>query len=157
MTERIVKITLDEGSIKKRSPQAEHEKSVAIADLLDENLFQPHCMQGGPYELHLSIADGRLIFDITSEKTDKARAALSIKPLRGVIRDYFMICESYYEALTNKGGAASPGKIEAIDMGRRGVHNEGSEALQNLLKDRIKVDFPTSRRLFTLICVLHIK
>ncbi len=153
MTNRIAKITLDEGSIKKRSKEAEHEKSVAIADLMGENSFEPHCMQGGPYDLHLSISEGRLIFDITSEKSEKAKAVLSIAPLRGVIRDYFMICESYYEALS----ASNPSKLEAIDMGRRGVHNEGSEALQELLKGRINVDFPTSRRLFTLICVLHIK
>ena len=150
---RLTSITLDEASIKKRSQQAEHEKSVAIADLLDENLFHPLCMSGGPYALHLSIAEGRLIFDITSEKDDKARAALSIAPLRSVIRDYFMVCESYYAALKD----TSACKVEAIDMGRRGVHNEGSEELQSLLKDRITVDFPTARRLFTLICVLHIK
>ena len=153
MTDRIIKITLDESSIKKRSMEAEHEKSVAIADLRAENLFQPLCMHGGPYEVHLSISEGRLVFDITSEKGEKAKAVLAIQTLRGVIRDYFMICESYYEALK----IASPSKLEAIDMGRRGVHNEGSEALQTLLKDRIKVDFPTARRLFTLICVLHIK
>lgn len=152
-TDRIIKFSLDEGSIKKRSMEAEHEKTVAITDLMHENTFQPLCMQGGPYEVILSVADGRLIFDITSEKGEKAKAVLAIQPLRGVIRDYFMICESYYEALK----AATPGKIEAIDMGRRGVHNEGSEKLQTLLKGRIKVDFATSRRLFTLICVLHIK
>ncbi len=152
MTERI-KITLDERSIKPRSMEAEHEKTIAITDLLHENSFQPLCMKGGPYALHLSIAEGRLIFDITSDKGEKAKAALSIAPLRGVIRDYFMICESYYAALKNP----SAHKLEAIDMGRRGVHNEGSEKLQAMLKDRIKVDFPTARRLFTLICVLHIK
>jgi len=153
MTGRINKITLDEGSIKKRSKEAEHEKIVAIADLMGENSFEAHCMKGGPYDLHLSISEGRLIFDITSQLGEKAKAVLSIAPLRGVIRDYFMICESYYEALS----ASNPSKLEAIDMGRRGVHNEGSEALQELLKGRITVDFPTSRRLFTLICVLHIK
>jgi uncharacterized protein (UPF0262 family) len=153
MTERIVRISLDESSMKKRSPEAEHERNVAIADLLDDNLFQPLCMQGGPYQVHLSIADGRLIFDIASEKGDKARAALPMQPLRSTVRDYFMICESYYEALKTAGAC----KIEAIDMGRRGVHNEGSEALQKVLKGRIKIDFPTARRLFTLICVLHIK
>jgi uncharacterized protein (UPF0262 family) len=79
--------------------------------------------------------------------------ALAVQPLRGTIRDYFMICESYYEALKSPG----PSKLEAIDMGRRGVHNEGSEILQEMLKDRVKIDFPTARRLFTLICVLHIK
>lgn len=153
MTNRITQITLDESSIKKRSPEAEHEKAVAIADLMGDNSFQPLCMKGGPYNLHLSVADGRLIFDITSETGEKAKAVLPIQSLRGVIRDYFMICESYYQALK----ATGTSKIEAIDMGRRGVHNEGSEKLQTLLKGRIQVDFPTARRLFTLICVLHIK
>lgn len=154
MTHRIGKITLDETSIKKRSMEAEHEKSVALADLKAENEFQPLCMKSdGPYDVHLSISEGRLILDITSEKGEKAKAVLPINSLRGIIRDYFMICESYYEALKN----ATAGKIEAIDMARRGIHNEGSEELQNILKDRIKVDFSTSRRLFTLICVLHIK
>jgi len=150
MTDRIIKITVDESL--KRSMEAEHEKSVAIADLRAENLFQPLCMKGGPYEVHLSIAEGRLIFDITSEKGEKTKAVLAIGALRGLIRDYFMICESYYEALKS-----SPAKLEAIDMGRRGIHNEGSEALQEILKGRINVDFPTARRLFTLICVLHIR
>jgi uncharacterized protein (UPF0262 family) len=154
MSDRLIKITLDEGSIKKRSAEVEHERNIAIADLLDENMFQPLCMKGGPYELFLSVSDGRLIFDIASKGDGStAKAVLSIAPLRGIIRDYFMICESYYEALK----VASPGKIEAIDMGRRGVHNEGSETLQEVLKGRISVDFPTARRLFTLICVLHIK
>jgi len=153
VTERIVKITLDESTIKTRSKEVEHEKSVAIADLLDENMFQPHCMSGGPYEVHLSIAEGRLVFDITSEQDSKAKAVLPLQSLRGVVRDYFMICESYYEAL----GTVTACKLEAIDMGRRGIHNEGAEALQTVLNGRIKVDFPTARRLFTLICVLHIK
>jgi uncharacterized protein (UPF0262 family) len=153
MSNSLIRITMDEVSIKKRSKEAEHEKTVAIADLLDENLFEPHCMSGGPYVLHLSIADGRLIFDIESDKKETAKAVLSIAPLRGIIRDYFMICESYYEALKEIGA----GKLEAIDMGRRGVHNEGSEELQSMLKGRINIDFPTARRLFTLICVLHIK
>ncbi len=101
----------------------------------------------------LSILDGRLIFDIESEKAEKAQAALSIAPLRGLIRDYFMICESYYEALKD----SKSHKLEAIDMARRGVHNEGAEALQELFKGRIVFDAVTSRRLFTLICVLHIR
>src|SRR5579872_1211208 len=98
MTNRLTHITLDESSIKSRSMEAEHEKTIAITDLLHENSFQPLCMKGGPYALYLSIKDGRLIFDITSDTGEKAQAALSIAPLRGLIRDYFMICESYYEA-----------------------------------------------------------
>lgn len=155
MSERICKITLDQNSFKKtRSPEAEHERDVAIADLLDENVFEPKCMRNGPYEIHLSIADGRLVMDVhSSDGRDKAKVVLSIAPLRGVVRDYFMICESYYDALK----ASNASRLEAIDMGRRGIHNEGSEAVQNLLKDRIHIDFQTARRLFTLVCVLHIK
>jgi len=153
MTNRLTAITLDEDTIKKRSMEAEHEKTVAITDLLHENSFQPLCMKGGPYALHLSVSEGRLIFDITSETGEKARAALPIAPLRGLIRDYFMICESYYQALKD----TKSHKLEAIDMARRGVHNEGSQALQELFTSRITFDTQTSRRLFTLICVLHIK
>jgi len=155
MSERISNITLDESSIKKkRSIEAENERNVAIADLLDENTFEPKCMQNGPYSVHLSVADGKLVMDVHSgDGKETSKVQLSIAPMRGIIRDYFMICESYYEALKNN----TPSRLEAIDMGRRGVHNEGSEAVQNLLKDRIHIDFPTARRIFTLVCVLHIK
>ncbi len=152
MSERIAKIELDQRATK-RSKEAEHERNVAIADLLDENTFEPMCMQDGPYDIVLGVSDGRLVLDVNSVSGKTSRVVLSIAPLRGIIRDYFMICESYYDALKD----ASCGKIEAIDMGRRGVHNEGSELLQEVLKDRIIVDFPTARRLFTLICVLHLK
>lgn len=154
MTERIHRITLDEGSIKHRTMEVEHERSVAIADLLGDNMFEPVGMQAGPYDVHLSIAEGRLVFDITSPATDKkTKVALSVQPLRSIIRDYFLICESYYEALKN----STPAKLEAVDMGRRGMHNEGSDMLRELLEGKIVVDHRTSRRLFTLICVLHIK
>ena len=152
--ERIANITLDESSMKKRSPEAEHERNVAIADLLDENSFEPHCMKSGPYNVQLAIEDGKLILGVHSPQEEKhAKVILSVTPLRSIIRDYFMIFDSYQAALSS----ANPSKIEAIDMGRRGVHNEGSEMLQEILKDRIVVDFPTARRLFTLICVLHIR
>jgi uncharacterized protein (UPF0262 family) len=153
MSERIDTIVLDESSIKHRTHEVEHERNVAIADLRDENLFQPFCMTDGPYGVHLRIEEGRLVFDITGASQQKGKVVLAIQPLRGTIRDYFMMCESYYAAIK----LASPGKLEAIDMGRRGVHNEGAEILQTMLKDRVKIDFPTARRLFTLICVLHIK
>ena len=152
MSERIAKIELDQRATT-RSKEATHERNVAIADLLDENTFEPMCMQDGPYDIVLGVSDGRLVLDVNSVSGKTSRVLLSIAPLRGIIRDYFMICESYYDALKD----ASCGKIEAIDMGRRGVHNEGSELLQEVLKDRIIVDFPTARRLFTLICVLHLK
>ncbi len=152
--ERIVNITLDESSMKKRSKEAEHERDVAIADLLDENCFEPRCMKSGPYNVELGIEDGKLIMGVHSPQEEKySKVILSVAPLRGIIRDYFMIFESYQAAINS----ANTSKIEAIDMGRRGVHNEGSEMLQDILKDRIIVDFPTARRLFTLICVLHIK
>jgi len=154
MSEHIENITLD-SSIKPRTPEILNERNVAMADLLDENRFEPTCMKAGPYGLHLSIEEGRLVFDIQGQGGSDftKRVALSIAPLKTVIRDYFMICESYYEALKTAGAS----KIEAIDMARRGIHNEGSEILQTVLKDRVVVDFATSRRLFTLICVLHIK
>ena len=153
MSERLITIKLGT-SIRPRSPEIENERNVAMADLIDENKFEPTCMRCGPYDLLLSVEDGKLVLDIQGTDEDgKKKVVLSLQPLRSIIRDYFMICESYYEALS----ASNPSKLEAIDMGRRGVHNEGSEALQELLKGRINVDFPTSRRLFTLICVLHIK
>lgn len=152
--ERIATITLDESSIKHRTPEVEHERSVAITDLLHDNQFEALCMQCGPYDVHLRIEEGRLVFDISAVDSDKiAKLALPMQPLRSTVRDYFLICESYYEALK----VASPGKIEAIDMGRRGVHNDGSEILHGMLTGRIKTNFATCRRLFTLICVLHIK
>ena len=154
MSERIAKITLDESSIKHRTMEVEHERSVAVADLLGDNVFAPVGMECGPYDVHLRIEEGRLVFDIQSPSADKkSKVALSVAPLRSVIRDYFIVCESYYQALKN----ASPSKLEAIDMGRRGVHNEGSEALQDMLQGKITLDHRTARRLFTLICVLHIK
>ena len=152
--EHIANITLDESSMKKRSKEAEHERDVAIADLLHENCFEPRCMKSGPYNVELGIEDGKLIMGVHSPQEEKySKVVLSVAPLRGIIRDYFMIFESYQQAIS----ATNTSKIEAIDMGRRGVHNEGSEMLQEILKDRIVVDFPTARRLFTLICVLHIK
>lgn len=155
MSERIATITLDETSRKARTLEAEHERAVAVADLMGENTFDPAGMESGPYNVHLSIEEGRLVFEITSA-TDgkKSKVALSVAPLRGVIRDYFLVCESYYEALKANN---TPHKLEAIDMGRRGMHNEGSEKLIELLEGKISVDFATARRLFTLICVLHIK
>lgn len=151
--EYIEAITLD-SSIRPRSDIVENERNVAIADLIDHNVFEPKCMTNGPYHVGLSIEDGRLAMDVFSPKEQKnAKVLLSVAPLRSIIRDYFMICESYYEALK----VGNHSKVEAIDMGRRGVHNEGSERLIEILKDRIHVDFATARRLFTLVCVLHLK
>lgn len=149
---RLVDIELDE-SISRSTPDVEHERAVAIFDLIEENVFHPVGDDaGGPYKLKLSLMETRLIFSITRENGDAvATHILSLTPLRRLVRDYFMVCESYYEAIRS----ASPSKIEAIDMGRRGLHNEGSQVLQTRLNGKIDVDFTTARRLFTLVCVLH--
>ncbi len=152
--QRLVKVTLDEGSIGRSSPDIEHERAVAIYDLLEDNSFAPVEHDGGPYALHLSIAENRLVFDIRSEDGAPVMAHLfSLTPLRRIVKDYFLICDSYYRAIRT----STPSQIEAIDMGRRGLHNEGSELLMEWLKEKIAVDFDTARRLFTLICVLHWK
>ncbi|MDJ0970359.1 MAG: UPF0262 family protein [Kiloniellales bacterium] len=150
----IANITLDEASVVRRSPDVEHERAVAIYDLLEENRFAPVGDYFGPYHLHLALQENRLLFDIRSE-ADSAlgTVTLPLSPFRRIVKDYFAICESYFEAIKT----ASPSKIEAIDMGRRGLHNEGSELLRERLDGKIEIDFDTARRLFTLICVLHIR
>jgi uncharacterized protein (UPF0262 family) len=151
---RIVEISLDERTVVRRSPDVEHERAVAIYDLTEENYFSPAGDDGGPYHLHLSIAENRLLFDIRSDAEEAvATVTLPLLPLRRIVKDYFAICESYYEAIRT----ASPSKIEAIDMGRRGLHDEGCEILRDRLDGKIEIDFDTARRLFTLICVLHIR
>ena len=153
-SERIVNISLDERTMVRRSPEVEHERQVALFDLLEENVFSPEGDYTGPYSIHLSIEENRLVFDIRDEADSPLiTIALSLTPFRRIVRDYFAICESYFEAIKS----ASPAKIEAIDMGRRGLHNDGSEILRERLKGKIDVDFDTARRLFTLICVLHIR
>jgi uncharacterized protein (UPF0262 family) len=148
---RLADIELDE-SIGRSTPDVEHERAVAIFDLVEENSFEPIGHEGGPYRLKLSLVDKRLVIRITTEDGDDvATHILSLTPFRRIVKDYFMICESYYEAIRK----ASPTQIEAIDMGRRGVHNEGSQTLMDRLDGKVKVDFATARRLFTLICVLH--
>ncbi len=151
---RIVEISLDERTVVRRSPDVEHERAVAIYDLTEENYFSPVGDDSGPYHLHLSIAENRLLFDIRSDADEAvATVTLPLLPLRRIVKDYFAICESYYEAIRT----ASPSKIEAIDMGRRGLHDEGCEILRDRLDGKIEIDFDTARRLFTLICVLHIR
>jgi uncharacterized protein (UPF0262 family) len=156
----IAKIELDQGSISYRNDQIEHERSIAIADLQEDNDFAVKGAESdGPYHILLSIADNRLSllvsrFDPAQGKGDEiTRILVPIAPFRRVIKDYFMICESYYEAIRE----GSVNHIEAIDMGRRGIHNEGSEQLMALLSEKATFGFETARRLFTLICVLHIK
>ncbi|MGF1464082.1 MAG: UPF0262 family protein [Maricaulaceae bacterium] len=149
---RIAKIELDEQSLAAGSADAEHERRVAIFDLLESNTFQPVDAPRGPYHVRLAIEDKRLVFDISDEAGGPVRKLmLSLSPLKRIIRDYFMICESYYDAIRN----AAPAHIEAIDMGRRGVHNEGSDLLKERLEGKVAIDFDTARRLFTLVCALH--
>lgn len=153
-TYRIANLILDESTVVRRSPDVEHERKVAIFDLLEENHFVPVGSSGGPYVLHLAIEENRLVFDIRLEDdAAHGKVMLSLSPFRRIIKDYFLICESYYDAIKT----AAPAQIEAIDMGRRGLHNEGSQLLKDRLEGKIDMDFDTARRLFTLICVLHIK
>jgi uncharacterized protein (UPF0262 family) len=153
-TQRLVAVNLDEASIGRANPDVEHERAVAIYDLLEQNLFAPAGDSKGPYALNLSIDGSRLVFDIRREDgTPVVAHLLSLSPLRRVVKDYYMICDSYYQAIRT----ATPDKIEAIDMGRRGIHNEGSEILAERLAGKVELDHDTARRLFTLICVLHWK
>lgn len=152
--QRLVAVTLDEQTIGRSNPDVEHERRVAIYDLLELNSFAPVGHDGGPYALRLSVTGNRLVFDIRTEDGQKVVAhLLSLSPLRRIVKDYYMICDSYYQAIRT----ATPDKIEAIDMGRRGVHNEGSRILMERLKGKVTVDIDTARRLFTLLCVLHWK
>jgi uncharacterized protein (UPF0262 family) len=151
---KLVAVTLDESSIGRSGPDIEHERAVAIYDLIEQNSFAPVDHEGGPYALHLSMAENRLVFDIRlADGTPITAHLLSMTPFRKIVKDYFMICDSYYAAIRT----ATPDRIEAIDMGRRGLHDEGSGILMERLKDKVNVDFDTARRLFTLICVLHWK
>ncbi|MCC8942966.1 MULTISPECIES: UPF0262 family protein [Bradyrhizobium] len=151
---RIVAVTLDEESIGRSGPDIEHERAIAIYDLIEQNVFAPEGTEPGPYTLHIAITGNRLMFDIRKEDGAPVVAhLLSLTPFRRVVKDYFMICDSYYQAIRT----ATPDKIEAIDMGRRGIHDEGSRTLQERLKGKVRVDFETARRLFTLITVLHWK
>ena len=149
--ERLVKVDLDDAGMPRRSAEAEQERAIAIYDLLEENIFQLHD-ESGPYNLCLRLEGRHVHFDIR-EVTDKSliQFFMAMGPLRRVMRDYFLVCETYYDAIRTK----SPSQIQAIDMGRRALHNEGSELLRARLDGKVKTDFQTARRLFTLICVLH--
>lgn len=148
---RLCDVILDE-TIGRSTPDVEHERAVAIFDLIEENSFEPAGHPGGPYKLHLSLIDQRLVFAIRTEADEPvATHILSLTPFRRIVKDYFMICESYYQAIRS----STPSQIEAIDMGRRGIHNEGSQTLTDRLSGKIKIDFDTARRLFTLVCVLY--
>jgi uncharacterized protein (UPF0262 family) len=151
---RLVKVSLDENSIGSASRDIEHERAIAIYDLIEENFFAPADHEGGPYRLNLGVAGNRLIFDVRTEAEAPVIAHhLSLTPFRRIVKDYFLVCESYYQAIRS----ATPSQIEAIDMGRRSLHNEGSELLMERLKGKISIDLDTARRLFTLITVLYWK
>jgi len=150
-------IALDDANLPPPTPEIEQERKVAMFDLLEQNTFvlptrDGHEMPAGPYHVGLSIREKRLVFDVTTEAAEKAAEFhLSLGPFRQVVKDYFQICESYFDAVKNM----PPSQIETIDMARRGIHNEGSRVLQERLEGKAEIDTDTARRLFTLICVLH--
>src|ERR1700712_1054910 len=150
----VIAVALDEESIGRSGPDIEHERAIAIYDLVEKNLFAPEGAANGPLKLHIAISGSRLMFDIRQQDdTPVVAHLLSLTPFRRIVKDYFMICDSYYQAIRT----ATPDRIEAIDMGRRGVHDEGSRTLMERLDGKVRVDFETARRLFTLISVLHWK
>lgn len=155
--EKICEIVLDEGGYTAPTEQVEQERKVAVYDLLDDNYFKPFKEQApmtGPYKLKLHISDGRLVFEIEERDSEnKHIQILSLSPFRQIIKDYFLICESYYDAVKK----LPPSQIEAIDMGRRGIHDEGARLLEERLQGKIDIDHDTARRLFTLISVLHFR
>ena len=154
-SQRLVAVTLDEGSVVHWNPEIDHEREVAIFDLLETNRFSPVGTPVGPYALHLSIQENRLIFGVraASDERELITVRLATTPLRRIVRDYFTICESYFSAIKT----APPSRIETLDMGRRGLHDEGSTQLRERLEGKIEIDFDTARRLFTLFCVLHLR
>lgn len=153
-TQRLVDVRLDEKTLVRRKPEVEHERAIAIYDLLEENYFCPAGDLTGPFRLVIRLEENRLLLDIGDQAgVELTEVALPMTPFRTIIKDYFLICESYYSAITR----SSPSQIEAIDMGRRGLHNEGSALLRERLDGKIDIDHETARRLFTLVCILHIR
>lgn len=156
---KIMRIELDERSLARATADIEHERKVAVYDLLEENYFEPIGGGGGPFELYLSNVENRLVFDVRRYVGGGAggealgQVHLSMTPFRKIIKDYFMLCESYYDAIRT----AAPAQIETIDMARRALHNEGSEILRERLNEKINLDLNTARRLFTLICSFHMR
>jgi uncharacterized protein (UPF0262 family) len=152
---RLIAVELDEASIGPNALEVEHERKVAIFDLLEENHFELTGGPAGPYKLRIGIVEHRLAFAITAEGAAEPAATflLSLNPFRRVVKDYFLVCGNYFEAIKT----APPSRIEALDMGRRGLHDEGSKLLLERLDGKVTMDVPTSRRLFTLLCALHWK
>ncbi|HMP62237.1 MAG TPA: UPF0262 family protein [Phenylobacterium sp.] len=147
---RLQSVEIDQNSLGAISRDQEQERQIAIFDLLEANHFVPEGAAGGPYDLHMGLMENRLVLDVRGPDYEK-RHILSLSPFRPLIKDYFMICESYYQAIRN----ATPQQIEALDMGCRGLHNEASELLRTRLSGKLETDLDTARRLFTLICALH--
>ena len=154
MDYRLAAIILDEASVVHRSRAIDQEREVAIYDLLEKNSFRPEGSQGGPYQLILGLEESRLVMDVRLEDgSDHGRFLLSLMPLRKVVKDYFLICESYYKAIRT----APPHQIESLDMARKTLHDEGAQELRKRLEGKIETDFDTARRLFTLVCVLQMR
>jgi uncharacterized protein (UPF0262 family) len=147
---RLKSVEIDDESLAAASRDQEQERQIAIFDLLEENYFAPEGADEGPYDLRMGLVDNRLALDIAGPSYER-RHILSLSPFRSLIKDYFLICESYYQAIRN----STPQQIEALDMGRRGLHNEASGVLRARLAGKIETDLDTARRLFTLICALH--
>ena len=147
---RLGSVEIDETSLGAASREQEHERQVAIFDLIEDNVFEPVDAPPGVYDLKLTMLEGRLVLDIAGQGVTR-RHILSMTPFRSVIKDYFLICGSYYDAIRS----STPQQIETLDMGRRGLHNEGSMQLRDRLAGKVTIDHDTARRLFTLLCALH--
>ena len=148
--QRLQSVELDDVSLGAASRDQEQERQIAIFDLLEENYFLPEGARSGPFDLKMGLVENRLVLDVRGPEYER-RHILSLSPFRGLIKDYFLLCESYYQAIRN----SPPAQIEALDMGRRGLHNEASQRLQTRLAGKVETDLDTARRLFTLICALH--
>jgi uncharacterized protein (UPF0262 family) len=158
LPQRVAAITLDERTVVRRSPAIEHERATAITDLLKDNRFTPLSGRAGPFHLHLAIAENRLAMEIRAPGNATGGGSsetimLALAPFRRIVKDYFLVCESYYETIRGK----SLAQVEAIDVGRRSLHDEGSALLIERLAGKVAIDHATARRLFTLICVLHLR
>ena len=153
-THRIAEITLDERTVLARNAAIEHERAAAIADLLKENHFAPLSGRAGPFRLHLAVEENRLAMEIRAATDGSSETVvLPLAPFRRIVKDYFLVCESYFNAIRSKSFA----QVEAIDVGRRSLHDEGGALLTERLADKVAIDHATARRLFTLLCVLHLR
>ena len=152
--QRIACITLDEHTVKSRSPDIDNERAAAIGDLLIDNRFAPVSGRSGPFDVRLALEENRLNLDIYSLSDGSSEVVvLPLTPFRSIVKDYFMVCESYYQAIRR----SNLMQVEALDAGRRSLHDEGSALLVERLGDKVAIDHHTARRLFTLICVLHLR